>query len=167
MKRGAAILLQRALRNQQGEQLALGHVHRRKRVYGMRITIRLNLRIEFDRQIEPVAHERNVAHHGLAGNLQRLHELRAVHERAAPQLVMDFQHALEWRSRQLGPGKHGNFRTEFSGWDKQCPTPGRKMRAMKPTRRRKICSVPLALAWSHCGVPYRVTAWPEVQFERL
>jgi hypothetical protein len=28
-------------------------------------------------------------------------------------------------------------------------------------------SVPLALAWSHCGVNYRVTPWPEVQFERL
>lgn len=29
------------------------------------------------------------------------------------------------------------------------------------------CSVPLALAWSHAGAFYRVTPWPEVQFERL
>lgn len=27
-------------------------------------------------------------------------------------------------------------------------------------------AMPLALAWSHCGVSYRVTPWPEVQFER-
>jgi hypothetical protein len=27
--------------------------------------------------------------------------------------------------------------------------------------------VPLALTWSHLGVPYRVTPWPEVRFERL
>lgn len=36
----------------------------------------------------------------------------------------------------------------------------------RPSRRKK-CLVPLALAWSHSGVPYRVTAWPDVQFERL
>lgn len=29
------------------------------------------------------------------------------------------------------------------------------------------CSVPLALAWSHAGVFYRVTPWPDVQCERL
>jgi hypothetical protein len=28
------------------------------------------------------------------------------------------------------------------------------------------CPVPLALGWSHCGIEYRVTAWPEVRFER-
>ena len=33
-------------------------------------------------------------------------------------------------------------------------------------RRPKKCAVPLALTWSHCGVPYRVTPWPEVRFER-
>ena len=38
---------------------------------------------------------------------------------------------------------------------------------MNSPRRTKKCLVPLALAWSHGGVPYRVTAWPEVQFERL
>jgi hypothetical protein len=27
--------------------------------------------------------------------------------------------------------------------------------------------LPLALSWSHCGVSYRVTPWPEVQLERL
>src|SRR3954470_8303890 len=35
------------------------------------------------------------------------------------------------------------------------------------TRRTRKMSMPLALAWSHCGVSYRVTPWPEVQFERL
>jgi hypothetical protein len=38
---------------------------------------------------------------------------------------------------------------------------------MNPRRRSKICSVPLALNWTHLGVAYRVTAWPDVQFERL
>ncbi len=39
---------------------------------------------------------------------------------------------------------------------------------MNPTRRAKNKSfIPLALAWSHCGVSYRVTPWPAVQFERL
>ena len=34
-------------------------------------------------------------------------------------------------------------------------------------RPRKKCLVPLALTWSHSGVAYRVTPWPEVRFERL
>ena len=39
---------------------------------------------------------------------------------------------------------------------------------MKPTRRRTpLCFVPLALTWSHSGVLFRVTHWPDVQFERL
>src|SRR3954449_12091927 len=35
-----------------------------------------------------------------------------------------------------------------------------------PFRNRKM-PVPLALSWSHCGVFYRVTPWPDVRFERL
>ena len=38
---------------------------------------------------------------------------------------------------------------------------------MNSPSRRKKCFVPLALTWSHSGVTYRVTAWPEVRFERL
>lgn len=38
---------------------------------------------------------------------------------------------------------------------------------MNSTRPKKKCLVPLALAWSHCGVAHRVTAWPEARFERL
>jgi len=34
-------------------------------------------------------------------------------------------------------------------------------------RRAKKCQVPLSLAWSHNGIPYRVTVWPDVRFERL
>jgi hypothetical protein len=36
-----------------------------------------------------------------------------------------------------------------------------------PARRKQKCLVPLALTWSHVGVSYRVTPWPEVQCERL
>ena len=43
-----------------------------------------------------------------------------------------------------------------------------KMDAMNPTCRAKNKAfVPVALTWSHCGVSYRVTPWPDVQFERL
>ncbi len=40
---------------------------------------------------------------------------------------------------------------------------------MISTRRsqKKICSVPLALTWSHAGEMHRVTAWPEARFEKL
>ncbi len=39
---------------------------------------------------------------------------------------------------------------------------------MNSAKRVKVkCSVPLALAWSHCGVAYRVSPWPEVRFEKL
>jgi hypothetical protein len=37
---------------------------------------------------------------------------------------------------------------------------------MNSNPRVKKCFVPLALAWSHAGVSYRVTPWPEVRFER-
>ncbi|MSU73473.1 MAG: hypothetical protein EXS43_14235 [Opitutus sp.] len=36
---------------------------------------------------------------------------------------------------------------------------------MNSSRRLNKCPVPLALSWSHCGVSYRVTPWPEVRFE--
>lgn len=39
---------------------------------------------------------------------------------------------------------------------------------MNPSRHlKKKNLVPLALSWSHCGISYRVTPWPEVRFERL
>ncbi len=41
------------------------------------------------------------------------------------------------------------------------------MRAMNSSRSKKKCFVPIALTWSHAGVPFRVTPWPEVRFERL
>jgi hypothetical protein len=39
------------------------------------------------------------------------------------------------------------------------------MCAMNSRNRRKKSPVPLALTWSHGGVPWRVTSWPEVRFE--
>ncbi len=38
---------------------------------------------------------------------------------------------------------------------------------MNSSRSKKKCFVPIALTWSHAGVPLRVTPWPEVRFERL
>jgi hypothetical protein len=40
-------------------------------------------------------------------------------------------------------------------------------RSQPSVRRMKKVAVPLALSWSHGGINYRVTPWPEVQFERL
>lgn len=40
------------------------------------------------------------------------------------------------------------------------------MNSLRRTKK-KLCSVPLALTWSHLGVCYRVTPWPEVRFECL
>lgn len=46
--------------------------------------------------------------------------------------------------------------------------PGCYSATMKSTTAmKKKCLVPLALSWSHCGVAYRVTPWPEAQFECL
>jgi len=44
--------------------------------------------------------------------------------------------------------------------------PPAKMGGMNSIRRAKKIALPLALSWSHGGVPYRVTAWPEARFER-
>ena len=38
--------------------------------------------------------------------------------------------------------------------------------AMIPSRRSLRCAVPIPFAWSHRGITYRVTPWPEVKFER-
>lgn len=37
---------------------------------------------------------------------------------------------------------------------------------MNSPRRTQKCPVPLSLCWSHSGVTYRVTPWPDVRFER-
>jgi len=42
-----------------------------------------------------------------------------------------------------------------------------KAGAAVSSRRAAKYLVPIALAWSHSGISYRVTPWPEVQFERL
>jgi hypothetical protein len=37
---------------------------------------------------------------------------------------------------------------------------------MNRSPRRKQCTVPLALSWTHAGATYRITPWPDVRFER-
>lgn len=41
-----------------------------------------------------------------------------------------------------------------------------KIARMKRTSARPPASLPTVLAWSHCGIPHRVTAMPIVRFER-
>lgn len=39
--------------------------------------------------------------------------------------------------------------------------------SLTSSRRTQKCFIPLALVWSHCGITYRVTPWPDARFERL
>lgn len=57
----------------------------------------------------------------------------------------------------------------FLAWDKQCPMPLGILVTMKANSSKRTASkmiAPVELCWTHCGTQYRVTAWPEVAFER-
>jgi hypothetical protein len=70
----------------------------------------LDLCIEFNGEIEPVAHERNVSHDGFPGNFQEMHELRAIGQCTPPKFIVDLQHSLERRTRKLETGIHDYVR---------------------------------------------------------
>ncbi len=104
MERGAAVLLEGALRDEEGEEFAFGDVDGGKRVDGVGVAVGLNLGIELDGEFEAVAHESEVADHGFAGDFEGADEVRAVDEGAAAELVVDAHHALEGRAGELGAG---------------------------------------------------------------
>ena len=104
VKGGALILLEGALGDEEGKEFAFGDMDGRKRVDGMRVSVGEDLGVELDGEFETVAHEGDVADDGLPGNLEGAHEVRTIDEGAAPELVVDAQHAFEGRAGELGTG---------------------------------------------------------------
>ncbi len=104
VKRGALILLEGALGDEEGEEFAFGHVDGGKGVYRVSVAVGEDLGVEFDGEFETIAHEGDVADDGLPGNLEGAHEVRTIDEGAAPELVVDTQHTFEGRAGELGTG---------------------------------------------------------------
>ncbi len=111
VERGAAVLLQGALGDEEGEEFAFGDVDGGKGVDGVRVAVGLYLGVELDGEFEAVAHEGEVADDGFAGDFEGADEVGAVDERAAAELVVDAHHAFEGRAGELGAGGgHGGGR---------------------------------------------------------
>jgi hypothetical protein len=100
----AAILLEGALGDEEGEEFAFGDVDGGEGGDGLGVAVGLDLRVEFDGKLEAIAHEGDVADDGFARDLEEAHEFGAVGQRAAAELVVDLEHALEGRAGELGAG---------------------------------------------------------------
>ena len=109
VKRGALILLEGALGDEEGKEFAFGHVDGGKGVYGVRVAVGEDLSVELYGEFEAVAHEGDVADDGFPGNLEGAYEVRTIDEGAATELVMDAQHTFEGRSGELGAGGGHGF----------------------------------------------------------
>jgi len=108
VERGAAVLFEGALGDEEGEELALGDVDRGKGVDGVGVAVGLDLGVELDGELEAVAHEGDVADDGLAGNFEGADEVGAVDESAAAEFVVDAHHAFEGRAGgERKRGRHG------------------------------------------------------------
>ena len=70
LETGAAILLQRFFRDDQREQFALGDLQRGKGADFLGVMIAETAPVEFQRQLQPVAHELEVAMDGFGADLQ-------------------------------------------------------------------------------------------------
>ena len=89
LKTGAAILLQGLFRDDEGEDFALGDLHRRKRADFTIVKIAIVARGEFNRQVQAVAHELDVTMDGLGGNLDLARELAGIGKSACLQRLMN------------------------------------------------------------------------------
>ena len=98
-KTGAAILLQRFFRDDERENFALGDLHRGKAADFAGVKIAVALAIEFNRQVQPVAHELDVAMDGLGGDFDFARKLAGVGKSAGLQCLMNPQHPLQRRTR--------------------------------------------------------------------
>jgi hypothetical protein len=90
---------------------------------------------------------------------------------------MNAQHPFERRAGKLDAGIHATELKHSSGWDKQCPMDRSTLQLMnsllsRHSRRRATSRVAIPkvprpeLRWIHDGIRHRVTAWPDVRFER-
>ncbi len=89
----------RFFRDDERENFALGDLHRRKAADFAVVKIAVVGGSKFNRQVQPVAHELDVAMDGLGGNLDLARELAGVGKAAGLQRLMNAQHPLQRRSR--------------------------------------------------------------------
>jgi hypothetical protein len=115
--------------NEQREQFPFAHLDGGKGRDRMGVAVGVDLRVELDGELEPVAHEGDVADDGLARHLQLLGELGAIGEGAPAQFLVDAKHALDGGAGKLGARVHAKELEGLSAWDKQCPTRERKVSA--------------------------------------
>ena len=94
-------MLQRFLRDEERDDLALGNLDVREVRDGLRIDEAEMKLVVFDGQPEPVAHEVDVALDGLGRNLQFVGQLPAVGEIAGDELVVQPHHALQRGTGEL------------------------------------------------------------------
>lgn len=106
VKRGAAVLLEGALGDEEGEEFAFGDVDGGKGVDGVGVAVGLDAGVEFDGEFEAVAHEGEVADDGFAGDFEGADEVRAVDEGAAAELVVDAHHAFGAGGRSWGKAEN-------------------------------------------------------------
>ena len=100
----AAILLQRLFGDDEREHFALGDLHRRERADFAGVMIAVVGRIKFNRQVEPVAHEFDVAMDGLGGDFDFAGERAGVGKIAGLKRLVDAQHPLQRRARMRERG---------------------------------------------------------------
>jgi len=127
VKRRAFVLFDGATGDEQRHEFAFGDLHGGKRVYWVRVAVGVELGIELYRQVEPVAHEGDVAYDGLARDIEVVDELSGIDRCGAPQFLVDAEHAFERWAGEFW-GEHGpkiglrNLFQIFLGWDSKCPT---------------------------------------------
>jgi hypothetical protein len=114
----AAVLLQSALGDEEGKEFAFGDVDGGEGGDGMGVAVGLDLSVEFDGEIEAIAHEGDVADDGFARDAEQAHELGAVGQRAAAKLLMDLKHALQGWAGKLDAGRHGHVKIREKVWSR-------------------------------------------------
>ena len=94
MERGALVVGNGLLRDQDGKQLRLGYGYARELLNAARIIITVLLPVIFDGQVEPLLHELDVPENGAPVQPEVLAYLSAVGIRLTLQLVVDVHHPL-------------------------------------------------------------------------
>src|SRR5436190_854803 len=95
---GAAILLERFLSDHQREQFAFSNLHRGKGADFLSVTIAKAAPVIFDRQIQAVAHEFDVAMDGFGADFQFAREPRRVGKFSGLNRLMNAEHAFQRRA---------------------------------------------------------------------
>ena len=94
---GTAILLHRLLGDEHREQLALADLHGWELADLPGIAVAVVRRLELNRQLHAVAHERDVTIDGLGGDLELISQLAGVGMILTFEQVVDLEHPLDRR----------------------------------------------------------------------